>query len=251
MADACIIAECRCRSRAWFLVFEKITIFRTLDPEPGIAGRSYGVASGCRLPLALPNVKGAVRWTEVCDRFGAGHFSERRGKPGDGFVRQMAPAALGALIPPEVPRARWAGVLSRKRTKGRCRGYTELVSCYPRFWLPIGKLAANIALHPGRWTTRFYPMAKKKRLPKQLAILDEDLCTGCDACVAVCPVDCIDKIGDPLHPGYTMGICTIDLPVCIGCKLCAQVCPWHVITMVPTDKVLEDPHFATLVEVPA
>jgi electron transport complex protein RnfB len=77
-----------------------------------------------------------------------------------------------------------------------------------------------------------------KKLPKQLAILDEDLCTGCDACVTVCPVDCIDKVHDPHHPGYAMGVCTIDLKRCIGCKLCAQVCPWDVITMVPTEEVL-------------
>ena len=87
---------------------------------------------------------------------------------------------------------------------------------------------------------------KKKKLPKQLAILDEDLCTGCDACVVVCPVDCIDKVSDPAHPGYAMGICTIDLPVCIGCKLCVQVCPWHVITMVPTAEVQLDTELAEL-----
>lgn len=89
-------------------------------------------------------------------------------------------------------------------------------------------------------------MAKKKKLPKQLAILDEDLCTGCDACVTVCPVDCIDKTSDPAHPGYAMGICTIDLPVCIGCRLCAQVCPWDVITMVPTSEVMREEKFAAL-----
>ncbi len=87
-------------------------------------------------------------------------------------------------------------------------------------------------------------MAKKKKLPKQLAILDEDLCTGCEACVVVCPVDCIDKVADPSHAGYAMGICTIDLPVCIGCKLCAQVCPWDVITMVPTKEVTTIPGLA-------
>ena len=92
-------------------------------------------------------------------------------------------------------------------------------------------------------------MAKKKKLPKQLAILDEDLCTGCDACVVVCPVDCIDKMSDPHHPGYAMGVCTIDLTVCIGCKLCAQVCPWDVITMVPTDQILQEPKVAALIEI--
>ncbi len=90
-------------------------------------------------------------------------------------------------------------------------------------------------------------MAKKKKLPRQLAILDEDLCSGCDACVTVCPVDCIDKVSDPAHPGYAMGVCTIDLPVCIGCKLCAQVCPWDVITMVPTEQVLMESGLAKMV----
>jgi electron transport complex protein RnfB len=88
-------------------------------------------------------------------------------------------------------------------------------------------------------------MAKKK-LPKQLAILDEDLCTGCEACVSVCPVDFIVKVSDPKNPGYAMGICTIDLAVCIGCKLCAQVCPWDVITMVPSEEVTKVPEFAAM-----
>lgn len=84
-------------------------------------------------------------------------------------------------------------------------------------------------------------MAKKP--PKQLALLDEDLCTGCEACVSVCPVDCIDTL-----PGHThnnvMQVCHIDLPRCIGCTLCAQVCPWDVITMVPSDQMLREERFA-------
>ena len=89
-------------------------------------------------------------------------------------------------------------------------------------------------------------MAKKR--PKQLAILDEDICTGCEACITVCPVDCIDKVNDPLNPNYAMGICTIDMNRCIGCKLCAQVCPWDCITMVPTEEVLANDKVAVLVE---
>jgi len=89
-------------------------------------------------------------------------------------------------------------------------------------------------------------VAKKKKLPKQLAILDEDLCTGCDACVTVGPVDSIDKMSAPNKPGSAMGVCTIDLTVCIGCKLCAQVCPWDVITMVPSEQVMMEPKMAAL-----
>lgn len=82
-----------------------------------------------------------------------------------------------------------------------------------------------------------------KKLPKQLALLDEDMCTGCEACVSVCPVDCIDTL-----PGHdfqqVMQLCSIDLPRCIGCTLCHQVCPWDCITMVPTDQMLREPKFA-------
>jgi len=84
-------------------------------------------------------------------------------------------------------------------------------------------------------------MAKKP--PKTLALLDEDLCTGCEACVCVCPVDCIDTLPGPDHQ-MVMQQCTIDLPRCIGCTLCAQVCPWDCITMVPTDQMLRISRFA-------
>jgi formate hydrogenlyase subunit 6/NADH:ubiquinone oxidoreductase subunit I len=82
------------------------------------------------------------------------------------------------------------------------------------------------------------PMAKKK-LPKVLALLDEDMCTGCEACMTVCPVDCISVIPGPRHEGVYQ-ICTIDLPRCIGCTLCHQVCPWDCITMIPTDQFLQN-----------
>src|SRR5256886_7121254 len=64
-------------------------------------------------------------------------------------------------------------------------------------------------------------MAKKK-LPKVLALLDEDMCTGCEACLVVCPVDCISTIPGPRHE-QSFQVCTIDLPRCIGCTLCHQV----------------------------
>ena len=84
-------------------------------------------------------------------------------------------------------------------------------------------------------------MAKKP--PKQLALLDEDMCTGCEACVSVCPVDCIDTLPGHAH-NQVMQVCSIDLPRCIGCTLCAQVCPWDCITMVPSNQMLREERFA-------
>ena len=84
-------------------------------------------------------------------------------------------------------------------------------------------------------------MAKKP--PKMLARLDEDMCTGCEACVSISPVDCIDTLPGPDHQ-LVMQLCTIDLPRCIGCTLCAQVCPWDCITMVPSSEMLREPKFA-------
>ena len=74
------------------------------------------------------------------------------------------------------------------------------------------------------------PPAPRKGRPK--ALINPDSCTGCEVCVAVCSVDCIDTVPGPELPeiGRT---CIIDQPKCIGCWLCEKICPWTAITMVP------------------
>ena len=79
----------------------------------------------------------------------------------------------------------------------------------------------------------------RKKLPKELAVIYADNCTGCEACIEVCPVDCISTIPGPRHE-QAFQVCTIDLPRCIGCTLCHQVCPWDCITMLPTDQFLQN-----------
>jgi electron transport complex protein RnfB len=76
----------------------------------------------------------------------------------------------------------------------------------------------------------------RKKLPKELAVIRADNCTGCDACIEVCPVDCIYKVPGQDMPALQY-FCDIDLERCIGCKLCERWCPWDAIDMVETTQV--------------
>ena len=78
----------------------------------------------------------------------------------------------------------------------------------------------------------------RKKLPKELAVVNADNCTGCEACIEVCPVDCIYKVPGEDHP-HLQSFVDIDLERCIGCKLCERWCPWDAIDMVPTANITE------------
>src|SRR3954466_4400597 len=78
----------------------------------------------------------------------------------------------------------------------------------------------------------------RKKLPKELAVIYADNCTGCEACIEVCPVDCIYKVPGEDQPSL-QSFCDIDLDRCIGCKLCERWCPWDAIDMVNTPQVAE------------
>jgi electron transport complex protein RnfB len=76
----------------------------------------------------------------------------------------------------------------------------------------------------------------RKKLPKELAVVYADNCTGCEACIEVCPVDCIYKVPGEDQPTLQSFV-DIDLERCIGCALCERWCPWDAIEMIPTTEI--------------
>ena len=48
-------------------------------------------------------------------------------------------------------------------------------------------------------------------------------CTGCRACVNICPVGCIKMKHD--KEGFL--IPEVDMNMCIGCKSCIRTCPLY------------------------
>ena len=87
------------------------------------------------------------------------------------------------------------------------------------------------------------PNVKSKRnKPRQMAVVDEDNCTGCQVCVPFCPVDCIEPVDKDKYDDAPIPPVQVRFDECIGCQLCAKACDkltWNAIRMMPT-KVFEE-----------
>ena len=77
------------------------------------------------------------------------------------------------------------------------------------------------------------PAVKAKKRPKELAVINQAGCTGCEVCIEFCPVDCMLTVPGPEYDQHKK-LVEIDLDICIGCKLCVKYCPWETIEMVPS-----------------
>ena len=87
-------------------------------------------------------------------------------------------------------------------------------------------------------------ITRKKKKPKEIAVVIPDNCTGCEACVSFCPVDCIEHTPRDTSNGINVIVPNVQVRFdeCIGCKICVNVCErmaWDAIEMWPTDKVEE------------
>ena len=85
----------------------------------------------------------------------------------------------------------------------------------------------------------------RARDPKIAAVVNQNGCTGCEACLTVCPVDCIEPVPGADHPGF-FKLVEIDLDRCIGCGLCPKICPWDTIRMEPYPQAKQEAPFVTI-----
>jgi NAD-dependent dihydropyrimidine dehydrogenase PreA subunit len=98
----------------------------------------------------------------------------------------------------------------------------------------------RVSYHDYLWHEGHSGMTAKKRRPRTIAIINPDYCTGCNACIEVCPTDCIEEVdvAEAGLDGYGK-FYDVRLADCIGCIQCVKECPWEAIEMVDTDKVEE------------
>ena len=60
---------------------------------------------------------------------------------------------------------------------------------------------------------------EKTKRPKMVALVDEDNCTGCQACVPFCPVDCIEPVAKDKYEFPMIPPVQVRFNECTGCQV--------------------------------
>jgi coenzyme F420-reducing hydrogenase delta subunit/NAD-dependent dihydropyrimidine dehydrogenase PreA subunit len=60
--------------------------------------------------------------------------------------------------------------------------------------------------------------------PGPIAVVDEDLCSGCGMCATACPYESIELVADPTSGNGHM-VAQVDKLLCMDCGICAATCP--------------------------
>jgi electron transport complex protein RnfB len=103
-------------------------------------------------------------------------------------------------------------------------GEADINQCPPGGQAGIDMLASLL----GRVPKALNP-ANGVEKPREVALIDEEVCIGCTKCIAACPVDAIVGASKMMH--------TIIADECSGCELCIAPCPVDCISMVPAVEV--------------
>jgi Pyruvate/2-oxoacid:ferredoxin oxidoreductase delta subunit len=80
----------------------------------------------------------------------------------------------------------------------------------------------------------------KRARPREIAVVIEPNCTGCEVCIPFCPVACIEVAPAERYPDRPIPPVRVRYDECIGCRICMRVCErlaWDAYEMVPTDEV--------------
>ncbi|HVS27640.1 MAG TPA: electron transport complex subunit RsxB [Burkholderiales bacterium] len=111
---------------------------------------------------------------------------------------------------------------------GGCKPYAEAIAtgeadinqCPPGGAASIHRLAALL-------NREFKPLNLQFGVekPREVAVIEEELCIGCTKCIEACPVDAIIGASKQMH--------TIITADCTGCELCIPPCPVDCIRMIP------------------
>jgi Na+-translocating ferredoxin:NAD+ oxidoreductase subunit B len=107
------------------------------------------------------------------------------------------------------------------------RGETDISHCPPGGVAGIRALADLLGRPP-----KPLDPANGSEKPRELALIDEEVCIGCTKCIQACPVDAILGASKMMH--------TILVQECTGCELCIAPCPVDCISMVAAGANEED-----------